>query len=622
VRWLCGLVLIAVVITVGVVWRIASPEMHGVPETRTDAPGLFEDRTEQSGIQFTHLNGLETDRYTILESVGGGVALFDYDGDGLLDIFVTGGGYFDVDKAHDKIRALKGHPCKLYKNLGNFRFQDVTAAVGLDKIDFYTHGCAVADYNRDGWPDLLVTGWGRVALFKNVAGARGGRAFQDVTAEARLAGPALRHRTADGRLSDIPWTTSAAWADLDGDGFPDLYMCQYVDWSPENDPSCPGFSPQFKREVCPPSKFKGREHFLFRNRGDGTFTNVSRESGLNLYGKLERRGLKTQQVEVGKGLGVIAVDLDLDGRPDLYVANDGTDKLLYLNRSRGFFRRGIRLEEAAFRLQVAVDSDGMANGSMGLAVSDFDGSGFPSLFVTNFEDDNHSLYKNHGGRFTSATENCGITAIGRGYVGFGTGFLDLGNRGWEDIVIVNGHVTRHPSRAPIKQRPVLFMNRAGQRFEVITERGGSYFRTDHTGRGLAIGDLDNDGRPDLAISHLNEPVTILRNVAGEAGARNHWLGLELVGRGHRDLVGSRIVVEAGGRRRTRFVAGGGSYLSASDPRHIFGLANLDKIDRITVFWSWGAAETFDGAQLQFDRYWLLREGNGKVEPWRPPSQRK
>jgi hypothetical protein len=623
-RWLLGLAVTAAIAAAGVLWWNHSVGTDDANEPASAASDLFLDMTHESGIQHTYRNGSEANLYAILESLGGGVAFFDYDGDGLLDVFLTGGGYFEVDKGGGKSFAVKGHPCKLYKNLGGFRFKDVTREVGLDKIDFYTHGCAVGDFNRDGWPDLLVTGWGRVALFKNVARG-GGRAFQDVTLEARLTPDAgFTGIEAERKKNEGWWTTSAAWVDLKGDGYPDLYICQYVDWSPLNNPHCSGYSDKVPTDVCAPGKFKGREHLLFRNNGDGTFTNISRSAGLNVYGKMEDRGGKMRQAEVGKGLGVIAVDLNLDGRPEIYVANDTVDKLLYLNHTRRrFFGRAIRLQESAYVLGVAADRDGMPSGSMGLTVADFDRQGLPSLFVTNYEGEMHSLYKNHGGEsFSQETENLGLNAIGQTYVAFGTWFLDLENRGWEDIVIANGHVIRHPHRNPIAQRPVLFRNEKGKHFDAITGRGGTYFRTAHIARGLAAGDLDNDGRLDLAISHLNEPVSILRNVAGESGRRHHWLGLELVGRGHRDIVGSRIVVEAGGARRTRFVVGGGSYLSASDPRHIFGLADLDKIDRVTIYWSWGAPETFDGAQFQTDRYWLIREGRGKAEPWLPPKERQ
>src|SRR5713226_294369 len=227
-------------------------------ETSTRAE-IFLDRTPGSGLDLICHNGEEADHYAILESLGGGVALFDYDGDGLLDIFLTGGGYFD---GPDK-KQIKGYPCKLYKNLGNFRFKDVTAEVGLNIPWFYTHGCAVADYDNDGWPDLLVTGWGRLALFHNEPDGKGGRHFVEVTKRAGL--------------NDTLWSTSAAWADLDGDGFPDLYVCHYVDWSFANHPPC---TYERKKNICTPRLFRALPHVLYKNNRDGTFTDVSKQAGI------------------------------------------------------------------------------------------------------------------------------------------------------------------------------------------------------------------------------------------------------------------------------------------------------------------------------------------------------
>ena len=287
------------------------------PEDKAPAeavgPPLFRDVTGGSGLTFTYRNGEEKGSLSILESLGGGVALIDYDGDGLLDVFLPGGGFFDGKGGKE----IKGHPCKLFRNLGGFKFKDVTREAGLDALAggrpwFYSHAAAVADYDRDGWPDLLVTGWGRVALFRNEPvdpkdPARG-RRFVDVSARAGLD-------------RGMTWATSAAWADFDGDGYPDLYVCQYVDWSFGNNPPCNYDSST--PDVCPPRTFSGLPHKVFRNNGDGTFADVSDSVGLKPGGRNE-----------SKGLGVLAVDVDRDGKPDVYVANDTVDKFLYLNCSR------------------------------------------------------------------------------------------------------------------------------------------------------------------------------------------------------------------------------------------------------------------------------------------------
>jgi hypothetical protein len=588
---------------------------------------FYEDVTPQSGIRFTYHNGDEADHYAILESLGGGVALLDYDGDGLLDIFLTGGGHFDMTAAEYEAALKKdahtqpkilAYSCKLYRNLGGFHFQDVTREVGLDKIDFYTHGAAVADYDRDGWPDLLVTGYGRVALFKNVADANGRRRFQEVTQEVGLAGPKA------GALSQHFWATSAGWADLDGDGYPDLYLCQYVNWSWDNNPPCEGYTAAIPRDVCPPRQFDARPHALYRNNAGRSFTDVSKEAGLRTVRKpadydslthldseaRERLRQGDREGDFGKGLGVVLVDLDGDGRPEIYVANDTTDKFLYRNRSRP---GKVRLEEVAVPVGVATDDRGLPNGSMGVDAGDYDGSGRPSLLVTNYENELHGLYRNLSAKgrlaFEYSSQHAGIANLGRHYVGFGTGFLDLDNDGWLDVVIANGHVIRHPTVSPVRQRPLLLHNEGGQRgtkmvrLTNVTAKGGSYFQTDHQGRGVAIGDLDNDGRPDLVISHLNEPVAVLRNVAGTG---HHWLGVELAGKDHADVVGARLTLEGAGRTLTRFARGGGSYLSSADRRHVFGLGNADQVGRLTVVWPDGTAQHWNG--LAVDRYWRLTAG--------------
>lgn len=534
----------------------------------------FRDITADSGLHFTYRNGAEADQYTILESLGGGIALLDYDGDGLLDVFIPGGGYFAGAKKTD----IKGHPCRLYRNLGGWKFQNVTLEVGLERQWWYTHGAAVADYDRDGWPDLLVTGYGRLALFHNEADAAGGRHFTEVTAQVGL--------------YDAAWSTSAGWADLDGDGYPDVYVCHYVDWSFEDNPTCRGDRMSVPRDTCPPERFHPLRHALFHNEGGKTFHEVSARQGIQLR---------------GCGLGVVVADLNEDSRPDIYVANDTDPNFLYLNRGSG------KWQEQGMKAGVAVDETGRADGSMGVDVGDYDGSGRASLWVTNYQGQVHALYRNLGRElFYHQSRAAGIAAIGQHVVGFGTGFVDVDNDGWEDLVVAQGHVLRYPVAGSPKQRPVLFHNVArGIRrfFKDVSAKGGEFFQTPALGRGLAIGDLDNDGWPDLIISHSNSPVALLRNEAGAVEESAHWLGVRLVGRDNRDVVGSTVIVETEAGRLTRFAKGGGSYLSSGDRRLLFGLGSRGRARRVTVKWSWGRSQSWE--DLEWDHYWELHEDQAR-----------
>jgi len=543
------------------------------------ARAIFRDVTAESGVNFTYRNGEEAGHCTVLESLGGGVGILDFDGDGLPDIFVTGGGYFaGADKPE-----IRGYPCKLYKNLGNGKFKDVTKEAGLDGLSFYTHGVAVADYDCDGWPDLLATGWGRLALYRNVSDGKGGRKFVDVTARAGL--PAGL------------WTTSAAFADLDGDGFPDLFVCQYMDWSFDNHP---WRGIRGVRQIAPPKVFNGLPHKLFRNNGDGTFTDVSAQAGIRQPGAKEG--------DAGKGLGVVIADLDGDGRPDIFVANDTVDNHLYHNKSR---QGKFQFEEMGLQAGIARDDIGNANGSRGIAIGDYDSSGRPSLLVTAYENERIALYRNLKANsllFHFSSSPAGLASIPQTRVSWGAAFLDFDGDGALDFFTASGHIYAWGT-AKRGQRPLLMRNLGNGKFLDVTAQGGPYFLSEHNARGVATVDLDNDGRIALIISHINEPVVILRNQS--APAQHHWIGFELVGKKRRDVVGAKVIVETDARTQASFAHGGGSYASSSDRRHLFGLGNSEKVRRISVMWPGGDVQHWDG--LAVDRYWRLTEGEGAEE---------
>ena len=510
----------------------------------------FVEMAESSGVDFTYRNGEEAGHFSILESLGGGVALFDYDADGQLDLFLPGGGEFGPDQE------VRGLPPALYRSRGHWEFAEVTQTSGTARADYYSHGAAVADYDADGFPDVLVTGYGGLLLFRN----QGDGTFSEV---ARASG-----------LTDELWSSSAAWGDLDDDGHLDLYVAHYVDWSFENHPLCAGPQPG-QREVCPPRQFTGLPDALYMSNGDGSFHDASAAAGLSRH---------------GKGLGVIIADVDVDGRLDIYVANDTVPNFLYRNSG------SVRLEEMGLISGTSLSDVGIPDGSMGVDLGDYNLDGLPDLWVANYERESFALYRNEGTFvFQHVSQATGVTAVGGLYVGWGTVFFDFDADGDEDVFVSNGHVIRHPVNAPLDQTPLLYENRGGTRLVNVAPAARGYMTRAHMGRGVAAGDLDGDGDLDLGVSRTNQPVALLSN---ESRGANHWLGLRLIGvRSPRQPVGAIAELHTPAGVQTRQLKGGTSYASSSDPRLYFGLGGSPQVDRVRIRWPSGVVQTISPARV-------------------------
>lgn len=493
--------------------------------TQIETSAQFVDVSSLSGVTFTYRNGEETGHFAILESLGGGVVLLDFDLDGHMDLFFPGGGELAVKQE------VRGRSPGLFRNEGNWHFTKVTRQAGVEFARYYSHGGSVGDYDNDGFPDVLITGYGGVLLFHN----QGDGTFEEVAESSEL--------------NDHLWSSSAGWGDLDHDGDLDLYIAHYVNWSFSNHPLCkgPGVEP---RDVCPPRDFEPLPDVYYLNNGDGTFRDASEETGLR---------------KDGKGLGVLMADLDLDGNLDVYVANDTVSNFFYRNDGTG------HLVEEGLMSGTSLSDRGVPDGSMGVDLGDYNLDGLPDLWVSNYERESFALYRNAGkGFFRHASQATGVTAVGSFFVGWGTVFFDFDRDGDEDVFVSNGHVIRFPQNAPLNQMPLLFENRDSERFENVAPAAGSYMNSPHMGRGVARGDMDIDGDQDLIVSHTNEQVALLSN---ESKNNNHWIALSLVGiKSNRDAVGSFVRLLSGdGRQQTRQVKSGSSYASSNSNLIYFGL---------------------------------------------------
>ncbi len=548
------------------------PPGHAAP---TATPGVpwFVDVAAASGVTFRHFDPATPAQY-IHETLGSGLGWIDYNGDGWPDLFVVQDG---------PVRPGSGPTPtnKLYRNNGDGTFTDVTEEVGLARSGFGL-GCAVGDYDNDGWDDLVVTYAGGVVLYHNEPDGKGGRRFADVTARAGLD-------------NNPHLATSCAWGDVDGDGLLDLYVCNYVEIDLDHYPDCRD-ERTGRKKICPPVYFRNTTHRLYHNNGNGTFSDVSTQSGV-------------AAAPPAPGLAVLIADLDGDGRPDVYVANDLKPSYLFHNRGGG------RFEEKAVLSGCGLDMTGNELAGMGIDAGDVDGSGRPSLFVTNYQGRPNMLYLNRGGlRFEDASLASGLGGPSLSRLKFGTVFVDADLDGNPDVAVANGHVQRdneHVGGAPTAQEAQLFLGDGRGRFREVSAQAGAYFRERYVGRGLAWADYDNDGRPDLAFSHNGGPVVLLHN---ETETANNWLTLELVGdgrRSNRNAVGSRVEITSDGRRLVRFVNGGGSYLSASDRRVLAGLGAAGRAERVVVTWPSGRVQEY--RDLAARRWYRLHEGREAAE---------
>jgi hypothetical protein len=548
---------------------------HGLDNVAPDGVRIdFREVTPASGIDFRHYDG-RTEMQYIMDQTGSGLGWLDYDQDGLFDLFLVQGSTFVTPSPDPPVTS------RLFRNLGEGRFRDVTVAAGLNHVGC-GQGVAVGDYDNDGYPDLFVTCYGKPnVLYHNVAEDTGSRRFVDVSAAAGLAD----HPDWQGRPN---YSSSAAFLDFDNDGRLDLFVCGYLTIDLANYPECR--DRRGRRDACPPSSFAATRCLLYRNNGDGTFTEVSQAAGVD--------------APTAKALGVIALDLDDDGRIDLFVANDSVPNFLFRNRGEG------RFEPLGLASGCAVNLAGAPQAYMGVDADDLDGDGRPDLYVTAFSRETDTFFRNLGsGRFLDVTQGSGIGPPSWHPLGWGVCLVDADCDGWLDVVVANGHVARHidedgdPNNR-FRQPAQFYRNEGRGRFRHLSGSVGDYFREPHPGRGLAACDYDNDGRMDLAFNNSGEPAVLLHN---ETRTPYHWVRLHLRGTAsNRDAIGARVLVEAGGRRLVRHRKGGGSYCSASDPRLLIGLGAAAGIDRLEVRWPSGLMQCF--GPLQADRSYVLVEG--------------
>ena len=538
-------------------------------DSSATSPVTFTDVARQYGITFQHFNAASPEKY-LIETMGSGCGWIDYDQNGLLDLYFVNGAATRVSTPQRPVQSA------LYRNNGDGTFTDVTHATGVGAEGLFGMGVAVGDYDNDGFPDLFVLGYGRCILYHN----NGNGTFTDVTAAAGVANPGL-------------WASSAAWFDYDNDGKLDLAIANYVDWSPERNFYCGDRGPGL-RSYCHPDDFHGQPPTLYHNNGDGTFTNVSKASGIGM--------------KAGNGLGIVTFDYDNDGWQDIFIANDHMPNFLFHNNRDGTFR------EVGYQAGVAVSADGQFEAGMGTDAADITGTGHLDLVVGHLDMQLARLYQNLGDQtFEDVTLRSKIAYATYHISTFGARFMDYDNDGARDLFLANGHVLdnieRYHADTKYAEPKMMFRNTGHGSFENISDRLGADFQAPRVSRGAAIADFDNDGDLDILVNNCGQSPQLLRNDGGNA---NHWLQIFLIGtKSNRDGVGARVKVSAGDLVLYDQRKGGMSYQSAQDPRLHFGLGGRSAVDAIEVIWPSGAITNL--ASLKSDQIIAIKEGVGLVE---------
>ena len=529
----------------------------------------FADEAAARGLTLRHRSGHEGSTYRLPEIIGGGAALFDMDGDGDLDALLVQSGVLggpDTGPRH-----------RLYRNDGTGRFADATAGSGVD-VAGYGMGVATGDYDGDGDADVYLTNLGSNVLLRNEGGGR----FTDVTAAAGVAGSG--------------WSTSAAFVDLDADGWLDLFVTRYLAWSPERERQC--FSLTGTVDYCSPKNYDAPSRsLLFRNTGRGSFTDVTTTSGV--------------AAAAGNGLGVVADDVDGDGRPDVFVANDGTPNHLWMNRG------GMRFADEALARGVAIDQDGAPKAGMGVHAADVDSDGDNDLLVMNLDTESDSYFRNDGRFFVDATSSVGLRTVSRRFTRFGMALADFDNDARLDLYEANGRVGLQGetfAADPYAEPSLLLRGVDGPAFVEVQPRGGTAQPIVRTSRAAAFGDIDNDGGLDILVANRDEAPTLLHNVVP---GRGHWLLVDVRDVRGSNALGAQVTIRAGGRAVRRDVRTAYSYLAANDPRVHIGLGAVTTVDGIDVRWPDGATERF--GPFEADRIVTVRHGTGTAVPSSPAS---